>query len=168
MSETNPNTEVNFNNFPEEIPSGIKVLTILTFIGSGIAIVFTLITPWIIKFSLSMMDKAMASGQELSTKQLDDMEKARKAMDLLHANLVPVITVGIIGAILCIIGAVMMRKLKKDGFWIYIGGELLPLIAGLILMGTAQFTGVFSVIVGVGVPVLFVVLYGLQLKYMKK
>jgi hypothetical protein len=74
--------------------------------------------------------------------------------------------VGIIAAVLCIVGAIMMRKFKKDGFWIYAGGEILPLIAGFILMGTAQYTGVTSVIAGVGLPLLFIILYLMQRKYL--
>ena len=146
------------------LSSGLNVLTILTFIGSGIAILFSFATPAILKFSKSFMEKAATSGQELTSKQLDEMEKGRQAIELAQANMIPSIIVGVLGGILCIVAAVMMRKLKKDGYWIYIAGELLPLITTFILMGTSQFTGVFSVIIAVGIPVLFIVLYTLQKK----
>ena len=99
------------------------------------------------------MDKAATSGQELSSKQLEDMDKGRQAIELAQANIVPSIIVGVLGAVLCIVAAIMMRKLKKDGYWIYVAGELLPLITTFILMGTSQFTGVFSAIIAVGLPV---------------
>ena len=110
------------------------------------------------------MDKAATSGQELTSKQLEDMDKGRQAIELAQANMIPSIIVGVLGAVLCIVAAVMMRKLKKDGYWIYIAGELLPLITAFILMGTRQFTGITSIIFAVGIPVLFIVLYTLQKK----
>lgn len=147
------------------LPTGLNVLTILTFIGSGLGIIFSVAYPLIINFSKSMMDKATASGQEMSSKQLADIEKSRHAMGLVQANMTPIIITGVIGCVLCIAGAVMMRKLKKDGYWLYVAGELLPLIAGFVLMGTAQFTGVTSYIFALGLPLVFIVLYTLQRKY---
>ena len=158
----------NQSNFAEldkpTLSSSLNVLTILTFIGSGISIIFSLASPAILKFSKGFMDKAATSGQELSSKQIEDMDKGRQAIELAQANIVPSIIVGVLGAVLCIVAAVMMRKLKKDGYWIYIAGELLPLITAFILMGTRQFTGITSIIFAVGIPVLFIVLYTLQKK----
>jgi len=168
MTETN--TTVNKLEFSEDgkakLPSGINILTILTFIGCGIGLLFTLLTPIIIKFALGFMQKAQSSGAELTTKQLVEIEKGKAAMELSQANMVPLMIVGLLGIVLCLVGALWMRKLKKDGFWIYIGGELLPVIGGFIILGTAQFTGVTSVVMGVGLPLLFVVLYSLQRKYL--
>ena len=76
--------------------------------------------------------------------------------------------ISIVGIVLCVVGAVWMRKLKKDGFWIYTAGEILPLIGSFILLGTKQYTGVTSIIFGVGIPVLFIVLYARQRKYLVK
>ena len=73
-----------------------------------------------------------------------------------------------VGIILCFIGALWMRKFKKDGYWMYVAGELTPIIGSLLLLGTAQFTGVVSVLLGVGIPVLFVILYTTQRKYLVK
>ena len=152
----------------QKLPSGLNVLTILTFIGCSIFGLFTLFTPVIVKFSLSMMEKAASSGSELSEKQMAEMEKGKAAMELTQQHMVPIMIIGIIGIILCFIGALWMRKLKKDGYWIYVAGELAPIIASALIVGTAQYTGVFSVLLGVGIPVLFVVLYTMQRKYLTK
>jgi hypothetical protein len=61
-----------------------------------------------------------------------------------------------------------MRKYKKDGYLMYVIGELAPLIGSLFIMGTSQYTGVFSVLIGLGIPFLFVILYTLQRKYLTK
>lgn len=148
------------------IPSGLKVLTILTFVGCGIGILFTLLMPLLYKFLLGMMAKAQTSGTELKAKQLEDIEKSKAMMELAQANIVPLIAISIIGIALCMAGAIMMRKLKKDGYWLYIGGELMPVIGTFIILGTAQFTGVTSIIMGLGLPLLFVILYTLQRKHL--
>lgn len=157
-------------NFADEskpaIPSMLNVLTILTFIGSGIAAIYLLFLPKIMSFFKGIMDKAVSSGQELSAKQMEDIEKGRRSTELAIANMTPIIITGLIATGLCIAGAIMMRKLKKDGFWIYLGGELLPLIAGFVLMGTQQYTGVMSIVLGVGLPVAFIILYASQRKYL--
>ena len=68
-----PKTMTDQSNFSgldkPTLNSGLNVLTILTFIGSGIAILFSFATPAILKFSKSFMEKAATSGQELTTKQ---------------------------------------------------------------------------------------------------
>jgi hypothetical protein len=148
------------------IPPTLNVLTILTFIGCGVGLLFMAVTPLISKFFLGMLDKAKSSGKEFSAKELADMEKGRAAMELFMNNYVTIVAIGLVGIVLCLVGAIWMRRLKKDGFWIYTAGELLPLVANLILLGTAQFAGAFSVFAGVGIPVLFVILYAGQRKYL--
>lgn len=150
------------------LPSSLNVLTILTFIGCAIGLIFTLATSAINKWLLGFMDKAISSGQELSAKDLADMEKGRAAIEKVQANLVPLIVVGLVSVALCFIGALWMRKLKKDGFWMYTAGEILPVISGFILIGTAQYTGVMSYVLGLGIPALFIILYSLQRKHLVK
>jgi hypothetical protein len=78
------------------------------------------------------------------------------------------ILIGLVGIILCFYGAMNMRKLKKDGFYIYTVGELLPVLASTVLLGfSTQFNGVFSYILGIGIPLLFVFLYSRNLQYLK-
>ena len=156
------------NETSKKLPTGLNVLTILTFIGCGLGALFSLFTPAINKFFLKMIDEAGKSGKDLSAKQLAEMEKGREAIELANQNLVPLLTVGMIGILLCFIGALWMRKLKKDGYWLYVVGELAPIIAGVFIMGTGQYTGIWSIIIGIGIPVLFVVLYTMQRKYLVK
>lgn len=151
-----------------KLPSGLNVLTILTFVGCAIFGLLTLASPAINKFFLSLLDKAASSGQELSAKQVADMEKGRAALELAKQNLIPVMVLGMVGIVLCFIGALWMRKFKKDGYWIYVAGHIVPLLGGLLVMGTAQYNGVFSVLIAVGVPLVFIVLYTMQRKYLYK
>lgn len=147
------------------LPSGLNVLTILTLIGSAFAIFFMAAYPWIVDFSLSMIDKAASTGQDISAKQMADMEKGRQALELAKANMVPLVITGILGGVLCIVGAVMMRKLKKDGYWVYIVGEIVPVIASFILLGASQLTGM-NIFLSLIIPVLFIALYTMQKKHL--
>lgn len=169
MTETNFTTEPdNLGElYSQPLPRGLNVLTILTFIGSAIGIIFTLATPWLSKFSLNMINKATETGADLTPKQITDMEASKKAIELTQTNMVPLLLIGAAGIVLCFIGALMMRKLKKDGFWIYVSGQILPIIGSLALLGMAQFTGVTSYIIFL-IPIVFISLYSMQRKYLVK
>jgi ABC-type spermidine/putrescine transport system permease subunit I len=153
-----------------KLPSALNTLTILTFIGSGFIILFSAITPRFMKLMKGFMDKAMTgeAAANLSPKQIEDMRKANDMYDLVLKNASITIPVTIVCAIASIIAAVMMRKRKKDGLIIYIAAEILPLIVSIILMGSAQFTGVMSYVITFGLPLLFIVLYSMQRKHLTK
>lgn len=73
--------------------------------------------------------------------------------------------VNILGAGLCLLGAVMMRKLKKDGYWLYIAGQVLPWIGNFLILGAGYFSGqMVGTIFMLLVALLFIVLYTTQRK----
>jgi len=156
-------------NFVEEkkIPSTLNTLTILTFIGCGLMFLFSLATPALMNFSLKMMDKAAADPDNFSAKQLADMEKSRPAMEMMVQNMTSLMIIWIAGVALCFLGALWMRKLKKDGFWLYVAGQALPIIGGLIILGKNQFID-WKSYAGLIVPIVFTFLYNAQRKYLTK
>lgn len=148
------------------LPGSINVLTILTFIGCGIGALFGVAGFWLISFSLRMMDKAAENGT-MTEKQATDMAKQRPKLELMLANKWPLILITLVGVALCLYGAIQMRKLKKEGFYVYVLGQVVPFIASGLLIGFAtQFNGVMSYIFAC-IPVIFIILYANQLKYMK-
>ncbi|MBS1510455.1 MAG: DUF4064 domain-containing protein [Bacteroidetes bacterium] len=169
MSQETTNDLLNQNDeSSKKLSSGLNVLTILTFIGCAFWGILTLLTPVINKFLLGLIEKAQNSGQELPAKQAADLEKGKAALELASQNMIPLIVIGMVGIILSFVGALWMRKLKKEGYLIYIIGEITPIVGGIIIMGAVQFTGVFNIIIGIVIPVLFMVLYTLQRKYLVK
>lgn len=167
MTPETTHEDLNFDeNIKPKLPTGLNVLTILTFIGCIVFGILILLTPVIYNFFKGFMDKAVNSGAELSDKQLADIEKGRALMELQHQNMIPLMIIGMAGIILCFVGALWMRKYKKDGYWMYVAGEISPVIGSFLFLGTAQYTGVFSIIIGIGLPVLFVVLYTMQRKHL--
>jgi hypothetical protein len=165
MNDTNYNDTLSSNDFEEKkLPQTLNVLTILTYIGCAIFGLLTLFTPMILNFSSKMMEKA-TTGADLTPKQLEDVEKSRHIIELSKSNLVPLMAIGLIGIVLCFVGAYMMRKLKKDGYWIYVAGEILPVLGNFALLGMAQFTGASSFI-GLLIPIVFIMLYTMQRKHL--
>ncbi len=163
-----PTTDVlNFDqNAKPNLPQGLNVLTILTFIGCALFGLLTLLMPMLYKFLLGIMDKAASSGEELSAEKLEEMEKGRAVIELAQQNIIPLVTISMIGIILCFIGALWMRKLKKDGYWMYLAGQAIPLIGNFFILGTKQYTGIGSILMAIGFPLVFVILYTMQRKHL--
>ena len=167
MNQTTPTTDsLNFADNPPKMSSTLNVLTILTFIGCSIGALFTAAMPALNDFALKMMDKAASSGKELTAKEVLAMEKGRAAIELYKQNAVPLIIASLGGIVLCFLGALWMRKLKKDGYWLYVAGELAPIVASAIIIGTTQFESIWGILFGAVIPVLFVILYTTQRKYL--
>ena len=166
MNNDNDRDSLHVDN-PEnaKLPQGLNVLTILTFIGSGILTLFTVCAPWINDFFLKYLDKELTSGKDHTAKEIAKLEQGKAAIELAKENMIPLMVVGLIAVTLCFIGALWMRKLKKDGFWLYVAGELAPLIAMAFIMGFEYYKSVGNMI-GAIIPVVFVILYSFQRKYL--
>lgn len=148
------------------IPKGLNILTILTFIGCSVFGILILCSPMINKFFLGMISKAETSGKEFTAKELESMQKGKEALELANHNMIPNIIVGMVGILLCFVGAMWMRKLKKDGFWMYTAGQVIPIIGSVLIMGLSQFESITTIIIGLAIPALFVFLYARQRKHL--
>jgi hypothetical protein len=151
------------------VPSGINVLSILTFIASGIIICYY---TW---YMLGGAKSGVTKMEELiNSPKFDDMpafvkkmnspemlDMARKAAE----NCIPISLINILGAVLCIVGAVQMRKLQKQGSYLYVVGEVMPLIASLIFIGVSALSGIGGII-GIAIVALFIILYSAQRKHL--
>ena len=169
MADLNRRTsEESFLEEPRKMPDMINVLSILTFIGSGLGILTSL---WYFSSAKKLYDMTLANQDKVAQAPAfvrglqgsDPMGVAQRTYD----NRVPIVVLGLVALILCIIGAIQMRKLKKTGFYIYLIGEVLPIITSFIFIGAVAYTGVFQVIGALLFPVIFIILYATQLKYLK-
>jgi hypothetical protein len=147
------------------MPQGLNILTILTFIGCGFIILTSVFTKPIMEFSLKLINKGLEKSNEMSANEVAKIVKQKESLEAFLANATVLSIVGIVGAILCLAGAIMMRKFKKDGFWIYVAGQIIPFVASLVLLGSQQFTGISSYI-GAAIPFVFIALYAAQRKHL--
>jgi len=92
------------------------------------------------------------------------MENAMASANAMVKNAALILLVGVIGGLLCLVGSIQMWKLKKTGFYIYAVGEIIPPVVSMVLVGMGEF-GAFGII-GLIFPIVFIVLYGLNLKHM--
>jgi hypothetical protein len=157
--------QINFNNELEKptLSGGLNVLTILTFIGSGIQILSGLWQFFTAEKSYKALQDAQGNldavpGFLKSMMGPEMLEIARKTAE----NKMPLLLLNLVGAALCIYGAMEMRKLKKQGFLLWVTGEFLPIISGIIFIGMGMFKG-FGII-GMVFPILFLILYAVQRK----
>jgi hypothetical protein len=173
MNEASPFSDpvdpVNDPNFPPKaLPGSLNALTILTFIGCALGLIFQL-------FGFVGAQKQYDQTEELlNSGKLDDapgfmkgminadsLEILRKTAD----NRLPLLIIGLVGLGLCFYGALQMRKLSKQGFYIWLMGEIIPSIGAVIFVGAGMFAG-FGLL-GIAIPVIFIILYATQLKYLR-
>ena len=73
----------------------------------------------------------------------------------------------IAASVLCLTGAFLMWRLKKVGFYLYLLGTLVGVIAPFVIFGSGNLLSILtSVFVGF-FGIIFLILYGLNIKYMK-
>lgn len=144
-------------------PTFLTVLCILTFVG----VAFSLIGGIMNYFTYSALAATgdLFGGMGAEGEQFSESMNAMA--DMMGMDYGKMATVALIQALLNIpilIGAIMMWKQKKTGFYVYAAFEviqpLLPLFMGLGLIGGAM------AILGLVFAIVFVVLYGLNLKHM--
>lgn len=138
----------------------LNVLTILTLVGSVLGMIFSVSSYFTSQKNYETLRDAVESGQMddapswmrslITQDMVDDAQK-------LFENRLPIAVIGFLGSFLCLYGAFEMRKLKSQGFTIWILGELLPVFGLLFLVGFNAFTGIN--ILNVIIPILFIFLY---------
>ena len=168
MAELNQPTDILLPVEKPKIPSGINVLTILTFIGCAIGLLGSIYNFTSSKANLDKMETTINSPEYENMPALakkfmnpEALEVARKT----YENRVPMTIIGLVCIGLCLYGALQMRQLKKQGYVLYLVGEILPVLTYGIFIGMAALTG-FSGILMIGFTLLFVLLYTAQRKYL--
>ena len=136
-------------------PQFLTVICILSFIFSGIGIIFLL-------FGIFGVLAAKSAGIDLSEK-MAEMGTDQVSIDAAAAALsIPSLVISIVLTIISLIGVIMMWKLKKTGFFVYTGTQVIALIVPIFFSGMAGFS-----FVGLFFTALFIVLFGLNLKHMR-
>jgi hypothetical protein len=156
-------------------PTFLTVLCILSFIAIGITII-TSVVGYAGMSALSSFggefENAWNEGMaELEDAEgLDDLSAAwGEAMGEIGGGVSTLIEyasllliIGILVAIIALIGVIMMWKLKKVGFFIYTGAQLIGILLPVVIAGSIAFSTV-----GTFFSVAFIVMYGLNLKHME-
>ena len=168
------------NSFETEVmgpkrPQFLTVICVLSFIMCGLSFlggVWSLIqnTPDKMAESIEQMRAVSPQMAEQMENQMMEMQESTYAQISPYLNFVFIL--------LSFLGAFMMWKLKKKGFFVYLAGELLPYV-GLIFSGkqaiammgaagggVAQTAGVIIFVFMFIFDAAFFVMYGMNLKHM--
>ena len=168
--ETTPDV-LNFNeNLTPKLPTGLNVLTILTFIGCTLQLVASLWSFFTAKKSYDGLDKLTEQMNSENMpgwvkSMMGDPEKMVKMITKAYENRIPIVLLSLVAIALSLYGAMQMRKFKKQGFTLYTIGELLPFLTQVLFIGAFALSG-FAMYFGIGIAVLFILLYFMQRKYL--
>jgi hypothetical protein len=145
--------------------SGLNTITILTIIWSVISILQNVYTFFSIEKSYAEMKKIMdTNGLENApgfVKNFVNKDTLLQLENAMHFK-IPILILGVFGSLLCLAGAIEMRKLKSHGYTFWLCGELLPILSTIIFVGVNAYAG-FSLL-SLIFPVLFIVLYSVYRK----
>ena len=147
------------------IPVFLKVLCILTFVGSGLGILGAFVGLLMRRMTETNFRVMQSLGDDafgLLGVDLEQMIKWQTYMNI--ANL--------IGAAMCLTGALLMWRLKKTGFYVYVPGALIPLIVSAIGMqyimsGFMSGFGMMGVVLSGMVSAAFIIMYGVNYKHLR-
>jgi hypothetical protein len=148
--------------------STLNVLTILSIIGSILSFIFSVVGYLFAEQALEQKQKVISSGQVSSLPEFLKSQYSKAAMEQAEnmvTNKLPLLIIGIVSAALCLYGVIEMRKLKKQGFVLWLTGELLPIVATCLLIGAGTFSGLGMF--GLVVPAVFIIFYFVYSKELK-
>ena len=153
-----------------KLPSGLNVLTILTFIGSALQLLGVVFGFLNAQKSYEQKDKMLSqiNSGELPAWAKSFMPNPENYEEMLTKNLenkIPMLIIGLAAIALCVFGAMQMRKLKKQGLPIYLVGQILPFLTTALFVGMFMFQGV-AFAIGSAITLLFVLLYLTQRKHL--
>ena len=151
----------------------ITVLCILTFIGSTMSlvkqsIVYFTADSQATSFSIARERiKSDAKTKSESDKGAQFAQKFMGSLNISAGNIRKGALSDIMAAILCLTGALLMWKLQRRGFYLYVAGTLLGIISPFVIYGGSNIISIFSSVIWGIIGLAFVILYAVNLKDMK-
>lgn len=149
----------------QKLPQMLNVLTILTYIGSALAAIGAVYNYFTVAASYKLIEGLTSKEDTGGSATLQSI--VNQSVDIVkkqYENRTMIMILALVGAGLCFYGAMQMRNLKKQGYIIYIVGELLPILSFAIFVGFGSLFGGVAMIFGTLVAAVFIILYSLQRK----
>lgn len=156
---------------PKKMTTTIKVMTILTFIGCAYSLITAIsyLNPQLtLEMQLEPLQRMLEKAEENSGNEMM-VNIYLKSMDnvrILFENKYLYAISSLVGVGLCVFGAVEMRKMNRMGFYAYVSGQILPLLASLAITGWNIASG-STFIVSFLFFGIFILIYAFQLKHMR-
>ena len=172
MEENEEILDINEVNPEVGRPAFITVLCILTFVGTGLGLMSALWSFFTIGQTQRLYETFDGLGNMSDSGGMGEFYRWTKIT--IYLNL--------LGNILCLVAAILMWNLKKIGYFLYIPGQVIPLIGSFMVFsamsnmasnaigstgGIFASFGMIGFIFGALFPIAFIIMYGVNLKHMK-
>ena len=173
------------NNFEQsrERPKFLKVLCILTFIGSGFGLISNCVnylnadTTSKLVHNIRVRDRDSLNHNTTSDRndKIHQQKKDPVFLKKLIGEIKSSMTPGVIrlnsfwnflGALFCMLGALLMWRMKISGYFLYFLGTAIGIITPLVIFGSG-FLGVTKTLIPTFFGILFIIFYGMNLGIMK-
>ena len=149
-----------------KLPNLLNVVSIISYVGIAFAVIGGIYNFFMICKSAEMyanMDSdSMGSG---FLRNMMDTAMTLAVKQCENKTIIFLITLICTG--LCLLGVILMRKLKKSGFVLYAAGEFLFPIANYFIVGASSLS-IMMMLSTFVIPIVFVSLYASQLKHLKQ
>jgi len=144
-----------------ERPQFLKVLCILSFIACGLMILI---------YALGSI--CLGIGEETITKVWDQVIASQPHLEdtdpvMFFHEVGKLCLYNLLANIVSLIGVIMMWRLNKIGFFIYIAAELITNFLGLNMGVEADSRSYGSMIFSILIDLVFIAMYAINLKHMK-
>jgi hypothetical protein len=146
-------------------PTFLSVLCVLAFIGNGLGIIQGLFF-WAMSGFYAKLFSLFDNGKAVKGNEMKMIENFLNGITWWAISI-------IVGSLVCLIGAILMWKLKKSGYFIYILGQIVPILGVLFfflrIMKNVGVNGggMFFVFLSAIFPIAFIVMFGLNQKHLK-
>lgn len=152
----------------KKLPGMLNVLTILTYIGCALAAIGAIYSYFTISASYKLIEGYSSVTEGLSGSENKAVQSIMSgSLDLVkkqYENRMMIMLLALVGVALCFYGAMQMRNLKKQGYLIYVVGELIPLVSYAIFIGFGSLFGGIGMIFTTLIAAVFIILYTTQRK----
>lgn len=154
--------EDDYDQVNHTLPQFLNVLTILTFIGSGLTLIMAF-------YNLATIEQQRTQIEQ--TKRMLDNNPFSFGKDMMRGaeimldNIYLMQGTAILVAIACIYAALQMRKLNKNGFYIYSAACVVSIAVPLSFVGFGFMGGI--ILSSAIFSIAFIIMYGVNLKHMR-
>lgn len=149
-------------------PTLLTVLCILSFIWIGLMTILGILGYFAMKMYASGKLQEMleqSGGTPEAMAQLEEMQAKIDAAGLTSDQMASQMIYLVILTVISLVGVIMMWKLRRTGFWVYAATAIIALAMPLLMGG--KFDTSAGGLFGFALPLIFVGLYGTQLKAMR-
>ena len=150
----------------KKLPEMLNVITIITIGYSSMLFISGIVNLFVLP---SMLEKF---NDEVNIHEIDFSEIGNPFIEQIAKagigviEYLPALTlINILVAAICVLGAILMRKLNKKGYFLYVLGVAIEIIIPIIIIGSKIIGSL--IVLGSIFSIVFVILYSVNLKHMK-